>query len=187
MIFGKFQISAGTVCKINRSMQTHLGKIDRWGKLTIPVRAKEISAAGVPMEELLLLLDWDKGLLYHSKRKTRNQRMRISLLLSHPVCDLIKEWDIHDSWHHRQDGKGSCVAQFILLQLSVDMRWTSMDIHDLSEKGARYHDIYNLKLWHHPKTPRDFKVSLEWSWFPASWHSGPQALFFNISIANMKM
>lgn len=54
-----------------------------------PVRVTEISA--------LCVCQWKKSRtcftkirVFYSKMKTRNQRVRISPLVSHPVCDLIK-------------------------------------------------------------------------------------------------
>lgn len=63
MIFWKFQISVGTAHKINRSVQIYLDKIDRWEKLIALVRAKDNSVVCVAKEELVPLLDKDKGLL----------------------------------------------------------------------------------------------------------------------------
>lgn len=70
MIFGKFQISAGTVCKINRSVQIPLGQAWWVGKacktLSEPKRSLLMC---VPMEDLPNLLDKDKGLLQENENK----------------------------------------------------------------------------------------------------------------------
>lgn len=65
-------------------------KIDRWEKLARPCQSQR---------PLLCVCQWKnshscftKIRVFYSKMKTRNQRVRIRPLVSHPVCDLIKRY-----------------------------------------------------------------------------------------------
>lgn len=73
-------------------MQIQLGKIDKWRKLT----GSHQSQSG-----LCSVCWWRNSCpslmkirVFYSKMKTRNQRVTISLPVSHPLCDLIKGYSL---------------------------------------------------------------------------------------------
>lgn len=128
-------------------------KIDRWEKLARPCQSHR---------DLCCVCQWKntpscitKIRVFYSKMKTRNQRVRISLLVSHPVCHLIKGYSWLPATQTGWEGK-VWDAQFIPLQLPVGRRGTLVDTHDLTENGAK-HNISNLNLWHSLKHQDIFK------------------------------